>query len=130
MWKDECHKCGQKIFNGCPVDRDTNEYIEEMKVDGFELGYNTKLAGHYPNAHDIKCKPICLKCSNEQNRKIDDKNVKKGLRHQSKLLKKVYVCPLCKGYSDDVFTATTKDEMVKHISEKHRPELREYGEDN
>ena len=73
MWTDKCSKCGQNIFNGCPENSDTQEYIEEMKTNGFEIGYNTKFVGEYPNAHDVKCKPICVKCSSEQTKKIDDR---------------------------------------------------------
>ena len=127
-WEDVCYKCGKKIFNGIPEGRDTHEFIEEMKGKGFLVGYKEKIAGGYGNTHMKACKPICSDCSGEDIRKRDDKIVNKELKKIIPTLKKVYVCPFCKGYSDQIFTSPNKKEVMDHMKDRHYTDLKNAGE--
>lgn len=122
-WTDVCHKCGKKIFNGAPEDRDRHEYIEEMKSMGFLLGYNTKTVGYYGNTRTENIKPICSECSNNEIKTQHAKIVKKEINKIVPELKKVYMCPFCRGYSDRVYTSPNKNDVVEHIKEIHYIEL-------
>ena len=128
VWNDVCHKCGQKIFNGVPEGRDLSEYIEEMKSNGIMVGYRDRTTGFYGNTHTKKIKPICSKCSSEEIKKRNDKIVAKEMKKIIPVLKKVYVCPLCSGYSDQVFTSPNKKEMVEHIKDRHHMDLVNSGD--
>ena len=113
---DVCHRCGSKIFNGTVKGKDPFEFIEEMKKKGYQIGYNDR------------AKPICSTCSDEDIKKRNDKIVNQQLKKIIQELKKVYVCPLCTGYIDNVFTCSNKNDMVQHLKEKHHTDLKNIGD--
>lgn len=128
VWNDVCHKCGQRIFNGVPEGREVSEYIEEMKNKGIMVGYRDKTTGYYGNTHTERIKPICSKCSGAAIRKRNDRIVAKQMKKVVPELKKVYVCPLCEGYVDQVFMSPNKKDVIEHIKESHGQELINRGD--
>lgn len=50
FWTNKCGLCGHKIFNGTDGREDTFEFVDEMKLKGYRVGY------------DRENKFICSKC--------------------------------------------------------------------
>jgi hypothetical protein len=130
MWKDVCHKCGRKIWNGIPeeemekANHNTNDFIKKMESEGYTLGRNSKIVGTWGNMREIPCEPICTICSNEESKNKEEKEKKKAMQKVTKLLKKQFTCPVCEysqkmGYNTNVFKCNNKQEMISHIKEKH-----------
>lgn len=110
MWKDVCHKCGQKIFNDIPKSEDVNKFIASMREQGYMIGFNT--AG-YPIEYSIN--PICEVCSDvEYKCKLDYK--KKIMINKMKLLKS-YHCPICKTAFDH------KHDLINHLMDHTQYDL-------
>lgn len=107
FWINKCGRCGHNIFNGTDGREDSFDFVEEMKNKGYRVGYENEKAF------------ICSKCSNEEIKKRNDKIVKKQVKKLIPTLKKVYICPFCKGYIDQAYTSSKKSDVVKHLIEEH-----------
>lgn len=126
MWKDTCHKCGTKIFNGIPEERMDNPqaFIDEMEKQGYILGYNTKTVGYFGHLEHVPMQPICSNCSNEQHKNIEKKTVAKQMRKIIPTLKKIYICPFNDvPFRECSYKTEIKAEMIMHLELKHTSEL-------